>query len=119
MYSISLEQYNKLLTLINNQGLSDIANIVYDAKPILYFNPEIDDKNIGVINKNGKILYYINECKTLVSNNKQALSFSKLNAKSDEIEYVFTTETLEDIILSFSQSKPINLNDIQGPILKR
>lgn len=33
--------------------------------------------------------------------------------------HAFTTETLEDIVLSFSGHKCINPNEIQGPILKQ
>ena len=119
MYSIFQEQYNKLLTLINNQDLPDISNIIENASPILYHDYKINAKNIMVINKNGNILYYINEWGSLISNDEQELSSVKLSAIDDETELLFTTETLEDIILSFNQPKYINPNDVQGPILKK
>lgn len=119
VYSISLEQYNKLLTLINNQDLSDISNVFKNASPILYYDHKINDKKIMVINKNGNILYYINKWGTLINNDEQKLPSVELSALDNDIEYSFTTETLEDIIISFNQPKYINLNDIQGPILKK
>ena len=119
VYSISQEQYNKLLTLINNQDLPDISNIIENASPILYHDCKTNAKNIMVINKNGNILYYINEWGSLISNDEQELSSVKLSAIDDETELLFTTETLEDIILSFNQPKYINPNDVQGPILKK
>lgn len=46
---------------------------------------------------------------------------SSVNLKNidNEIERVFTTETLEDIISSFKEPKRISVNKIQGPILKK
>ena len=74
-----------------------------------------------VIDKNGNVLYYINEWKTLISNDKQELPAIKLNSLDNNIEYCFTTETLEDILLSYNQyqDKYINPDKIQGPVLKR
>ena len=119
VYSISQEQYNKLLTSINNQDLPNISNVIEKASPILYHDHKTNDKNIMVINNNGDVLYYINEWTTLISNDKQELLSVELSTVDNETEYLFTTETLEDIILSFNQPKYINLNNIEGPILKK
>ena len=116
VYSVSQEQYSKLLTLINNQNLSDISSVIAKSKPILYHDHKTGDENIMVINKNGNIIYYINGKVSLISKEKRKLSFLELSSLDNEIEYSFTTETLEDIILSFNQPKYININDIQGPI---
>ncbi len=119
VYSISQEQYNKLLTLISNQDLPDVSNVIENASPILYHDHKTNDKNIMIINKKGNILYYINEWGYLISNDKQELPSVELSAIDNETEYLFTTETLEDIILSFNQPKYINLSDVEGPILEK
>lgn len=119
VYSISKEQYNQLLTLIINQDSPDISSVFENASPILYHDYKIDDKNIMVIDKNGNILYYLNEWESLISNDDQELPPIKLDTIDKETEYLFTTETLEDIILSFNQPEYINLSDIKGPILKK
>ena len=119
VYSISQEQYNKLLTLINNQDLLDLSKVIENASPILYHDHKTKDENIMVINNNGNILYYINKWGSLISNDKQELPPIALSSIDNETEYSFTTETLEDIILSFNQPKYINLNDMEGPILKK
>lgn len=119
VYSISQEQYNKLLRLINNQDLPDVANVIENASPILYHDHKTNGKNIMVINKKGNILYYINEWGSLISNDKQELPSVELSTIDDETEYLFTTETLEDIILSFNQPKYINLSNVEVPILKK
>lgn len=121
VYSLSSNQYNKLLELLNNQDLSSISTIIKNATPILYYDYKINDENIMVIDKNGNVLYYINDWKTLISNDKQELPAIKLNSLDNNIECCFTTETLEDILLSYNQyqNKYINPYKIQGPVLKR
>ena len=118
VYSISQEQYSNLLTLINNQDLHDTLNVTRNASPILYHDYKTNDKNIMVIDK-GNILYYIDEWESLISNDRQELPSIELSPTDNKIEYLFTTETLEDIIRSFNQPKYINLNDVEGPILKK
>ena len=119
VYSTSQEQYNKLLTLINNQDLPDVSNVIENASPILYHDYKVNEKDIMVINKKGNILYYINECGLLISNDKQELPSVELSAIDNETEYLFTTETFEDIVLSFNQPKYIDFSDVEGPILKK
>lgn len=118
VYSISPEQHNRLLTLINNQDLLDISSIIENASPILYH--ESEDKSIMVINKKGNVLYYINEDNsliTLINHNKKTVDLSAID---DKIKCLFTTETLEDIILSFNQPPEfIHSSDVQGPTLKK
>lgn len=116
VYSISLEQHDKLVTLINNQDISNISKIIENATPILYHDAE---KDIMVIDQVGNVLYYVDEWENLEKNNEQKIPPIKLNAIDDEIKKIFTTETLEDIVLSFKGYKSINLNEIQGPILKK
>ena len=117
VYSISPEQYDKLKVLINNQDISDILKVIENANPILYH--EAKEKNIMVMDQNGNILYYINEWEYLIDNNEQKMPSVELKSISDEIECLFTTETLEDIVLSFKRHEYINLDEIQGPILKK
>ncbi len=46
VYSISPEQYSKLLTLINNQDLPDISSIIENSSPILYHDYKVDEKKL-------------------------------------------------------------------------
>ena len=121
VYSISKEQYNKFLTLINNRDLSSISSIIENSIPILYHDFKTNEKNILVINKNGNVLYYINEWGFLISNDKDEIPPIKLNNIDNKTEYVFTTETLEDIIMSFNQYKHeyLKLSDLNEPTLKK
>lgn len=119
VYSISQEQYDKLVTLINNQDISNVLNVIEDASPILYHDYEASKEKIMVINKNGDVLYFIDEYGTLESNNEQKIPSIELSAIGNETRHLFTTETLEDIVLSFKSHKCINPNEIQGPILKK
>lgn len=121
VYSISANQYNKLLEFANNQDSLNISSIIKNATPILYHDYKINDKNIMIIDKNGNVLYYINEWKTLISNDTQELPDINLSSLDNNTECCFTTETLEDILLSYNQyqNKYINPNKIQGPVLKR
>lgn len=119
VYSISLEQYDKLVTLSNNQDISDISEVIKSASPILYYDYETKEKNIMVINENGNVLYYINEWKILKSNDEQKIPSVEISAIDNEIEHLFTTETLEDIILSFNEHKYIDLDEIQESVLKK
>lgn len=119
VYSISPEQYDKLVTLINNQDISDISKVIQNASPILYHDCEAKEKNIMVIDQNGNVLYCISEWETLKSNNEQKIPSVELNAIDDATDHLFTTETFEDILLSFSEHKYIDLNEIQGPVLKK
>ena len=119
VYSISPKQYDKLVTLINNQDISDISKVIENASPILYHDCEANEKNIMVINQNGNVIYCINEWETLKSDDEQKVTSIELNAIDDETNYLFTTETLEDIVLSFNEHKYIDPSKIQGPILKK
>lgn len=119
VYSISPEQYNKLVTLINNQDISDISKVMENTSPILYHDCEAKEKNIMVIDQDGNVLYCINEWETLKSNNKQNIPSVKLKNIDDETSLLFTTETIEDIVLSFNEHKYINLDEFQGPVLKK
>lgn len=119
VYSISLEQYDRLVTLINNQDISNISKTMENAIPILYHDCEAKEKNIMVIDQDGNVLYCINECETLKSNDEQKILSVKLNDIDDETSHLFTTETLEDIVLSFNEYEHINLDEIQGSVLKK
>ncbi len=117
VYSISPEQYDKLKVLINNQDISDILKVIENANPILYH--EAKEKNIMVMDQNGNILYCINEKETLENNDEQKIPSIELNAIDSETSHIFTTEKLEDIVLSFKVHRDINLDKIQGPVLKK
>lgn len=117
VYSVSLEQYEKLVALVSNQDVCDISRIIGDVSPILY--NESKNKNIMVINEKGNILYYINEWECLIDNTEQKMPSVELKSISDKTECLFTTETLEDIVLSLKKHKNINLDEIKGPILKK
>ncbi len=117
VYSISPEQYDKLIALSDNQDMCDIPKVIGNISPLLYNG--VKNQNTMVINQNGNILYYINEQGILKNNDKQRIPSVKLNAIDDEIECLFTTETLEDILLSFKDYEYIDLDEIQGPILKK
>ena len=117
VYSISPEQYDKLKVLINNQDISDILKVIENANPILYH--EAKEKNIMVMDQNGNILYCINEKETLKNNDEQKIPSIELNAIDSETSHIFTTEKLEDIVLSFKVHRDINLDKIQGPVLKK
>ena len=119
VYSISIEQYDKLITLINNRDTSDISEIMENASPILYYDCEAKEKNIMVIDQDGNVLYYINEWETLKSNDEQKIPSVELKEIDDKTSHLFTTETLEDIMLSFNEHKYINPNEIQGSVLKK
>lgn len=117
VYSVSPEQYEKLIALLGNQDVCDVSRVIGNVSPILW--NESNNKNIMVINQYGNVLYYINEWENLIDNNEQKMPSVELNSISDEIECLFTTETLEDIVLSFKQHEYINPDEIQGPILKK
>ena len=119
VYSISPEQYDKLETLINNQDISNVSKVIENASPILYHDHKAKEKNIMVIDQNGNVLYCINEWETLKSNDEQKIPSVELNAIDDETSHLFTTETLEDIVLSFKVHRDINPDEIQGPVLKK
>lgn len=121
VYSISPEQYDKLVTLINNQDISDISKVMENASPILYNDCEAKEKNIMVIDQDGNVLYCINKWETLKSNDEQKIPSVELNDIDDETSHLFTTETLKDIVLSFNEYKYkyINPDEIQGPVLKK
>lgn len=117
VYSVYPEQYEKLIALVGNQDVCDVSRIIGNVSPILY--NKSNNKNIMVINQYGNVLYYINEWEYLIDNNEQKMPSVELKSISDEIECLFTTETLEDIVLSFKRHEYINLDEIQGPILKK
>ena len=118
VYSIPVEEYNKLLTLINNQNPTDesISKIIESAIPILYHNKE--NENILVINKDGKVSSYINEWGKLENIDELEMLPIELN-NSEKTEKLFTTETLEDIELSFKKYKKINLATITKQHLQK
>ena len=117
VYSVSPEQYEKLIALVGNQDVCDVSRVIGNVSPILW--NESNNKNIMVINQYGNVLYYINEWENLIDNKEQKMPSVELKSISDEIECLFTTETLEDIVLSFKQHEYINPDEIQGPILKK
>ena len=101
VYSVYPEQYEKLIALVGNQDVCDVSRIIGNVSPILY--NKSNNKNIMVINQYGNVLYYINEWEYLIDNNEQKMPSVELKSISDEIECLFTTETLEDIVLSFKR----------------
>ena len=72
-----------------------------------------------VIDENCNVLYYLNEWEGLIEHAEQEMPSVELKSTSDNIECLFTTETLKDIVLSFKKHKNINPDEIQGPILKK
>ena len=119
VYSISLEQLSELETLINNQNISDILKIMKNATPILYHDYDDLEEGIKVIDPNGNVLYYISEQEILKDNKEQKIPPVELKNIDSNTNCIFTTETFEDVVLSFSKYKDINLDEIQGPILKK
>lgn len=117
VYSISQEQYDKLTTLADNQDIFDASSYIKNVSPILYKGAK--DQKILVIDQNGNALYYINEWEHLRNDDEQKKLYIELNDIDEEIECLFTTETLEDILLSFKDYEYINLDKIQSPILER
>lgn len=116
VYSISLEEYNKVLELVKNHEDPDIPKTLLNGCPILYHNHEINEKDIMVIDEEGNVIYYINEWETLVNND---VPFVKMSAIDEETQKIYTTETLEDIILSFGKHKSIDQNNFKGEVLKK
>lgn len=119
VHSISLEQYNKLVTLIKNKDTFDIEKIMKNSTPILYYDCEAKENDAMIIDPYGNVLYCINKYKVLESSAERKIPSVELNAMNDKISHLFTNETLEDIILSFNEHKYINLNEIQGPVLRK
>jgi len=117
VYSVSLEQYDKLMALIDNQASCDVPKVIGNVSPILY--NESKNQSIMVIDPNGNVSYCISESEILKSYDEQKISSFEFNTMNDEIDCLFTTETFEDILLSFKDHEYINLDEIQGPILKR
>ena len=117
VYSVSQKQYDNLIALDDNQDPYEISKIIGNINPLLY--NDSNNQNIMVINNTRNILYYIDEWENLDSSNEQKISSIELSSIPDEIECLFTTETFEDIILSFKEHKHIELDKIQGPILKK
>ncbi len=118
VYSLPQEQYSELLESINKKDLTN-AHCDFNADPILYYDHNANKNNIMVINKDGDILYRINEWGSLISNELQHLPSIKLSTLDDEVVRSFTTETLEDIMLSFNRNKYVKLDENQGPTLKK
>lgn len=117
VYSVSPEQYEKLVALVNAQDVCDLSRVIGNVSPILYNDSK--NKNIMVIDENCNVLYYLNEWEGLIEHAEQEMPSVELKSTSDNIECLFTTETLKDIVLSFKKHKNINPDEIQGPILKK
>lgn len=117
VYYISKEQYDKLRSLIDNQDICDISKTVGKSSPILY--NRVNNQNIMVINQNGNVLYYIDEWENLKDNEDETIPSVELHDIDGEMTYLFTTETLDDILLSFKKHENIDFNKIQGPILRK
>ncbi len=115
--SVTLEQYSNMEAFIHNQDMSDISKIFQNASPILYYDYASKENAIKVIDSTGKVLYDINQWEILKSN--QSKSSVDLNVNDDETSLLFTTETLEDILLSFNECQFIDPDEIQGPVLKK
>ncbi len=115
VYTLSLKEYKELLTIRDNKEIED--NILKKI-PILYHNGKENPQVKLVINDNGKVLYYINKWESLIPYEKENLFFD-LSMINEQCEYVFTTETLSDIVNSFKQAKNIDLNEGQKLVLKK
>lgn len=114
VYSLPLEQYSKIVELITNSKGKGIPRTLLQASPILYHNPE-EEKRIMVLSKNGVVTYYIDDREILIDNDE----IIKLDSFDENAKQVYTTETLEDIILSFRKHKCINQSNIEGISLKK
>lgn len=117
VYSVSPEQYDKLTLLIDKSDVCDATKVIENDSPILC--NQIKEQNVTVINQNGNVLYHISECGNLKNNDEQKILSVELNSIDDDMECLYTTETLEDILLSFKGHESIDLNKVQGPILKK
>ncbi len=114
VYSLPLEQYRKIVELMTNSKGKGVPRTLLQASPILYHNPE-EEKRIMVLSKNGVVTYYIDDREVLIDNDE----FVKLDSFDEDAKQVYTTETFEDIILSFQKHKHIDQNKIKGVSLKK
>lgn len=99
VYSVSLEEYEQLITSIEKNEEIDFSSL--KSTLILYHDKKLKNY-FFVIDESGKVLYYIDEWGNLNENSNER----QIEIIGDEMK-LFVTETLEDILLSFDENKPI------------
>lgn len=117
VYSISQEQYNQLATLIDEEKVDEIKSIIGPEQGLIIHKTKDDFIKLAI--EEGCGAYYI-------QNNgvNYDISLDKVNIQSfeniDEDTLIFyTTETIKDLLISYKKHSDIDLNEVQGPVLKK
>ena len=117
VYSISQEQYNQLTTLISEEKVDEIKSIIGPEQGLAIHKAKDDFIKLAI--EEGCGVYYI-------QNNRinYDIGLDKVNIKSFEnidenILIFYTTETIEDLLISYKKHLEIDLREVQGPVLKK
>lgn len=117
IHNISEDQYAKILKSISDGRVSDIDSIVSDAKALAVHKTKEDFILLSANKARGT--YYIN-------NNKLCCDFGLPEVSEEDFRninenaYIFyTTETIEDILKSYTTYEDIDLDKEQAAVLKK
>jgi hypothetical protein len=118
VYTLTQEQYDKLLKLTSELEISNIESIIGNTEGLLVHKS--NDSIMRIVNPNIDGVYYIDEDKQLHYSDK----FNKVTKDEfeniDEDTHIFyTTENTFDLMNSYKRYEEIDLSKVQGPVLKK
>ncbi|MBE6153960.1 MAG: hypothetical protein E7163_00070 [Firmicutes bacterium] len=117
VYSISQEQYTNLIRMIDENQIEDINSIIVNAKGLIVHKAKNEVIKLAIDQDCGA--YYI-------INNTIKYDSKMVRVTKDDFENIdedtlvfYTTETIDDLLISYSEHPMIDLNEVEGIALKR
>ena len=117
VYSVSQEQYDSLVKLINKEKIEDIKSLIGPHQGLLLHKEKDDCIKLAI--EEGCGAYYLKDNRI-----NHDINLDKVNIKSfenldgDTIIF-YTTETIDDLLKSYKKYSEIDLNEVKGPVLKK
>ena len=117
VYTISKKQYEDLTNLINQEKKDDIKSFTDSSQGLLIHKAKDDFIKLAI--EEGCGAYYIqnNSIKYDVELDKVTQADFK-NIDKDTLAF-YTTETIDDLLNSYKNHSEIDLEKVQGPVLKK
>lgn len=118
VYTVTQEQYDKLVRLTNEEEVGNIESIIGHAECLLLH--ESKDSIIRIVKPNIDGVYYLDENKLLHHSDKISKVIQDEFENIDEdTDVLYTTENVEDLINSYKRHEEIDLSKVQGPVLRK
>ena len=117
VYSVSQEQYDSLVKLINEEKKEDIKSLIGPHQGLLLHKQKDDCIKLAI--EEGCGAYYIQNNSVNYDVNLDKVTIKAFENIDEDTLIFYTTETIDDLLNSYKKHSEIDLREVKGPVLKK